>query len=179
MLIFPQQIPQMGYRRASQTHHPPQYVPAHCQAGTEGSREVHLPGPAAEPAKAGPQGRHTHHVTCRVPDLSEIDQGLLPGSIFTKKVTRPTTLQTSTEEGGYPGHPVLPEEPLALVRGHCHTEGGPMGAVVTTPEPSANVESHSRSQRREDPHEEAFQEARKAHQLALEPPTCWNGILKD
>ena len=31
------------------------------------------------------------------------------------------------EGGGYTGHPVLPEETLAQVRGHCHAGGGPMG----------------------------------------------------
>ena len=123
----------MGCRRASLTHHPPQYVPAHCQAGAEGSREAHPPGLAAGPAKAGTQGRHTCHATCGVLDLSERDQGPLQGSIFTRKVTWPTALQASMERGGYPGHPVLPEEPLIQVREHCHPRGGPMGGCCDYP----------------------------------------------
>ena len=158
----------MGYRRASLTHHPPQYVPACHQAGAEGSREIHLPGLVAEPAKAGPQDRCTHHATCRVLDLSERYQGPLPGSIFTKKVTWLTTLQALMEGGGYPGHPVLPEEPLAQVRRHCHARGGPMGGCCNYPQPICQLESHSRSQRREEPHDEVLQEAREAHQWVLE-----------
>ena len=86
-------------------------------------------------------------------------------------VTWLTTLHVSSGEGGYPGHPVLPEEPLAQARGHCHAGGGPMGGCCNYPQPIHQLESHSRSQRREDPHDEALQEAREAHQQALEV-TC-------
>ena len=54
------------------------------------------------------------------------------------KVAWITTLQALVEGGGYPEHPVLPEELLAQERGHHHAGGGPMGAAVTTPSLSAD-----------------------------------------
>ena len=156
-----------GVLRASPTHHPPQYVPACHQGGVEGSREVHPLRLVAEPAKAWPQGRHTCHATWRVSDLSERDQGPLPWSIFTKKITWLTTLQAQMEGRGYPGHPVLPEEPLAQAGGHCHAGGGPMRGCCNYPQPIHQPESWSRSWRREEPHNEALWEAREAHQQVL------------
>ena len=75
------------------------------------------------------------------------------------------------EGGGYPGHPVLPEEPLAQARGHHHAGGVPMMRLLhgySWPCLSANWESQSRSQRRKDPHDEALREAKEVHHLALE-----------
>ena len=158
----------MGYRRASLTHHPPQYVPACHWAGAEGSTEVHLLGLAAEPAKARPWGRCTCHATCRVPDLSERDQGPLPGSIFTKKVTWSTALQASMEGGGYQGHPVLPEEPLVQVWGHHHSGGGPMGGCCDYPLAHLPTGILLQVPKEKRPTWWELQEAREVHWLALE-----------
>ena len=146
----------MGDRGASLIHHPPQYVPACCQARVEGGREVYLLRPLAEPAKARPRGRHTCHTTCRVLDLPQRDQTPLPQHIFAKNVTQPTALQALAEGGGYPGHPVLPKEPLTQARQHCHAGGRPMRGCCSYPLPVCQWESQSGSRRREDPHDEAL-----------------------
>ena len=152
----------MGYRRPSLTHHPPQYVPACHQAGAEGSREVHPLGLATEPAKARPQGRCTHHAASRVPDLSEGDQGPLSASIFTKQ--------------GHPAHTLRPQQREEAIQDilsslRSHLQGGTTmleedqwGGCCNYPSAHLPLESHSRSQRREDPHDEALKEAREAHQ---------------
>ena len=72
------------------------------------------------------------------------------------------------EGGGYPGHPVLPEEPLAQAKGHHHAGGGPMGGCCDYPQPIHHLESCSRPQKGEDSYDEALQEAREAHQWVLE-----------
>ena len=156
----------MGDRGASSIHHPPWYVPACHQARAEGGGEVHLVRLLAEPAKAGPRGRCTRHTTCRVPDLPQRHQRPLPQCIFAKKVAQLTTLQAPVEGGGYPGHPVLPEEPLAQARQYCHARGPTRGCGGYLL-PVHQWESQPRSRRREDLHNEALQEAREAHQQAL------------
>ena len=112
-------------------------------------------------------GQHTHHTTCRVPDLSEGDQGPLPWSIFTKKVTWPTALWVPMEGRGHPRHPVLPEELLAKV-GALPCWRRTNGGLLQPPQPIYQPESWSRSWRRDDPHDEALQESREPHQWVLE-----------
>ena len=112
--------------------------------------------------------RYTHHKTHRVPDLPQRDQRPLPQCISAKKVIWSTALQAPVERGGNLGHPVLPEELLAQARLHCHARGGPMRGCCGYSLPVHQWESQSRSRRREDQNDEDLQEARGAHQQALE-----------
>ena len=77
----------MGDRRSPSVHPPPQYVSDCCQAEAEGGREVHSMRPPAEPTKARPRARHTHHKTCTVPDFPQRDQRPLPQHILAEKIT--------------------------------------------------------------------------------------------
>ena len=69
--------------------------------------------PLAEPSKTGPRGRHSHHKTCRVPDLPQRDQRPLPQCILSEKVAWSTALWAQVERGGKLEHPVFSEDPIA------------------------------------------------------------------
>ena len=75
------------------------------------------------------------------------------------------------EAGAYPGYPVLSVELLTQVRGTAILEEDQQGDTVATLWLVCQLESQSRSRRREDLHDEALREAREAHQWALEA-TC-------
>ena len=169
----------MGDRGGSSTHHPPQYVPAHHQARAEGGGEVHLLRPLAEPAKARPRGRHTQHTTCRVPDLPQRDQRPLLWCIFPKMITWPTALQALVEGGGYPGHPVLPEEPLAQVRGHHHAGGGPMRGCCSYPYWSANGSPDLGPWGGKTSMMRPSGRPERLSSMHWRPPTCWTIISID
>ena len=68
-----------------------------------------------------------------------------------RRLPSPTAVQAPAEGGGYPGHPVLPEEPLAQVRGHHHAGGRQTRGCCSYPLPVCQWESWSGSRRRERP----------------------------
>ena len=158
----------MGDRGASLIHHPPQYVPAHHWAGAEGSGEVHLPRPPAESAKARPEadittiqlvGYQTSHKEIRnlYHDVYLLRRS--PSSLPCRPQQRKEAIQ----------------DILSSLRSHLHRQGGTAmleedqwGAAGTTSWPLCQLKSQYGSRRREDLHDEALQEAREAHQLALE-----------
>ena len=157
----------MGYQGALLTHHPPQYVTACCQGGAVGSREVHPMRLVAEPAKARPQGRYSHHATVAYPTSQKEIRDLYHEVYLLRRL--PCSLPCRPQWSEEAIQDILSSLRSHLHRwGHCHAGGGPTGGCHDYPQPIHQPEYQCRFQRREDLHNEALQEAREAHQQVLE-----------
>ena len=101
-------------------------------------------------------------------DLMKRNLGPIPWGISTKEVTQPTAMWAPAEKGSYSGHLVLTDEMVAEAGGTALQEEDQCSAATAAYQPFSQPEAQSRSRERRSQHDEALQEAREAHQWALD-----------